>query len=204
MKSILERLTGPELIAYVAKYMFDRNLTDAAGGNLSLREGETLYFSPTLAATNYHWEIGAEDVVVGSMNELETIKNHPRFTREGLSHIAIYKAFPYVQTVLHAHPKYINPFVSLSKPIPPVMNASKSFGTLQYHEPAESYSQDQAEKIVKVLKEQEDRIKNKAAAVLMPKHGIILASANNILIALDCLERMNNNAYTVLAQKYLD
>lgn len=204
MKSLIDRLTSSELIVYVAKYMFDRDLTDAAGGNLSMREGETVYFSPTLAATNYHWNIGAEDVVIGSMKDLDSIKAHPRFTREGLSHIAIYKAFPYVQSILHAHPKYVNPFVASSKPIEPMLNASKHFGTLQYHEKAESYSQDQADKIVKVLQEQEDRMKKKAAAVLMPKHGIIVASANNILVTLDCLERINNNAFTLLAQKWID
>lgn len=203
MKSIPERLTGPELIVYAAKFMFDRFLTDAAGGNLSLREGDTVYFSPTLAGTNYHWTIGAEDVISVSISDLDSLLTHPRFTREGLSHIAIYKAFPYVQSVLHAHPKYIHPFVAQSKPIPPVLSASKHFGTLQYHAPSESYSQEQADSIVEVMKTQEDRIKQKAAAVLMPQHGIILASKGNIMVALDCLERINNNAFAVLAQKFL-
>ncbi len=203
MKSIPERLSGPELVVYAAKFMFDRYLTDTAGGNVSLREGETVYFSPTMAATNYHWIIGKEDVVTGSNHDLDALKEHPRFTREGLSHIAIYKAFPYVQAILHAHPKYINPFVAQSKPIPPVLNSSNHFGTLQYHEEAKSYSQDQAEKIVEVLKTQEDRIKKKAAAVLMPRHGLILASLD-MMVALDCLERMNNNAFSVLVQKWID
>ena len=204
MKSIPERLTGPELIAYAAKFMFDRYLTDAAGGNLSLREGDTVYFSPTLAGTYYHWDIGAEDVVVGSMSDLDALLDHPKFTREGLSHIAIYKAFPYVQSIAHAHPKYLHPFVAQSKPIPPVLNASKYFGTLQYHDESPPYSQEQADSIVEMMKTQEDIIKRKAAAVLMPKHGIILASQSDMMVTLDCLERINNNAFAVLAQKLLD
>jgi L-fuculose-phosphate aldolase len=204
MKSIPERLTGPEMIAYAAKFMFDRFLTDAAGGNLSLREGDTVYFSPTLAGTNYHWVIGAEDVVSGHIDDLDSLVHHPRFTREGLSHIAIYKAFPYVRSIIHAHAKYINPFVAAVKPIPPMLNASKYFGTLEYHEEAESYSQDQADKIVAMLKKQEETIKRKAAAVLMPRHGIILASASDMMVSLDCLERINNNAFVVLAQKLID
>lgn len=204
MKSIPERLTGAEMVVYAAKFMFDRFLTDAAGGNISLREGDTVYFSPTLAGTNYHWDIGAEDVVSGSVNDLDALLVHPRFTREGLSHVAIYKAFPYVQSILHAHPKYLMPFIANSTPIPPVLTASHYFGTLQYHKEASPYSQEQADDIVRIMKTQEDIIKRKAAAVLMPKHGVILASASDMMVSLDCLERINNNAFAVLASKLID
>lgn len=204
MKTIPERLTGAEMVVYAAKFMFDRFLTDAAGGNISLREGDTVYFSPTLAGTNYHWDIGAEDVVSGSINDLDALLKHPRFTREGLSHVAIYKAFPYVQSILHAHPKYLMPFIANSTPIPPVLTASHYFGTLQYHKEAPPYSQEQADDIVRIMKTQEDIIKRKAAAVLMPKHGVILASASDMMVSLDCLERINNNAFAVLASKLID
>ena len=203
MKPIKERLSIPELIIYVAKYIFEREITDIAGGNISVKENGTIYMTPTLAGNQFHWDIGTEDIVVGSINEIELLKKHPRFTREGFSHLAIYHAFPFVGAVVHAHPKYINPFVAQSKPIPPLLNSSKHFGTLQYHEEAESYSQDQAEKIVKVLTDQVERMKVKAAGVLMPRHGVIVASGD-LMTALDCVERMNNNAFTVLAQEWID
>lgn len=203
MKPLSERLTPQELVAYAAKYIFDRGLTDAAGGNISIKNGDDIYMTPTLAGTLYHWHIGPEDIVVGSLKNVNELKNHPRFSREGFSHLSIYKAFPYIGAVVHAHPKYINAFVVQSKPLPPLMRSSAKFGTLEYHEEAEPYSQDQADKIVKVLKKQEDRMKAEAAAVLMPRHGIIIASTD-LMIALDSLERMNNNALTVLAQNLLD
>jgi L-fuculose-phosphate aldolase len=184
--------------------MFDRFLTDAAGGNISLREGDKVYFSPTLAGANYHWGIGGEDVVFGDFNDLDALLDHPRFTREGFSHIAIYKAFPYVKSVLHAHPKYLLPFIAGSKPIPPILNSSKYFDNMQYHKEAPPYSQEQADDIVRIMKTQEDLIKEKAAAVLMPKHGIILASASDMMVTLDCLERINNNAFAVLASKLIE
>jgi len=203
MKPIKERLSIPELIIYVAKYIFEREITDIAGGNISVKENDTIYMTPTLAGNQFHWDIGTEDIVMGSIKEIELLKKHPRFTREGFSHLAIYQAFPFVGAVVHAHPKYINPFVAQSKPIPPLLNSSKHFGTLRYHEEAESYSQDQAEKIVKILTDQVDRMKVKAAGVLMPRHGVIVASGD-LMTALDCVERMNNNAFTVLAQKWID
>ena len=203
MKSIAERMTLPELIVYVSRFMFENDLTDIAGGNISARDGDVLYMTPTLAGNQWHWNIGTEDIVVGSVTKIDDLKKHPRFTREGLSHLAIYKAFPYVGAVIHAHPKYINPFVAQSKPIPPLLSASKHFGKLTYHPEAEQYSQDQAEKIVEVLRNQEERMKKKAAAVLMPRHGLIAASAD-LMTALDCVQRMNTNAFTVLAQKWIE
>jgi len=202
MKSISERMSIPELIVYVCEFMFNHDLTDIAGGNISAKDGDLLYMTPTLAGNQWHWNISAEDLVVGSVNDLDAIKEHPLFTREGLSHLAIYKAFPFVGAVIHAHPKYINPFVAQSKTIPPMLGASKHFGELQYHAEAPQYSQDQAEKVVDVLKGQEERMKKKAAGVLMPRHGIIVASAD-LMTALDCVQRMNTNAFTVLAQKWL-
>ncbi len=203
MKSIAERMTIPQLIVYVSKFMFENDLTDIAGGNISARDGDVLYMTPTLAGNQWHWNIDTDDIVEGTIDHIDDLKQHPRFTREGLSHLAIYKAYPYVGAVIHAHPKYINPFVAQSKPIPPMLSASKSFGELQYHGEAAMYSQDQADKIVEMLRSQEDRMKKKAAAVLMPRHGIIVASAN-LMTALDCVQRMNTNAFTVLAQKWLD
>jgi L-fuculose-phosphate aldolase len=203
MKRITERLTPPELVAYAAKYFFEKGLTDAAGGNISIKIGNDIYMTPTLAGTEYHWQIGAEDVVIGSADKMDELKKHPRFSREGFSHLSIYDAFPFVGAIVHAHPKYVNAFVVQSKPIYPLMRSTEKLGTLEYHEAAEPYSQDQADKIVKVLKKQEDKMRTKAAAVLMPNHGIIVAS-KDLMTALDNLERINNNAWTILAQKLLD
>jgi L-fuculose-phosphate aldolase len=203
VKSLSERMTIPELIVYISKFMFDRSLIDLAGGNTSARDGDTIYMTPTLAGTAYHWNIGVEDVIIGSISNIDELKKHPRFSREGLTHLAIYKAFPFVRSVIHAHPFYVLPFTATCKPIPAILNASKEFGTLQYHPEAPSYSQQQADYVVELLKDKQEQMKKKAAAVLMPRHGIILAGGD-LITTLDCLQRMNTNAFAVLAQKWID
>jgi L-fuculose-phosphate aldolase len=77
------------------------------------------------------------------------------------------------------------------------------FGDLKYHKEAPAYSQEQADYIVDALKGQEERMKSKVAAVLMPRHGIIVAGGD-IITALDCLQRINTNAFSVLAQKWIE
>jgi len=202
MEKIHERMTIQEQIIYSAKFMFDREIIDISGGNISVREGDTVYMTPTLAGNQYHWNIDPEDLVIGSLSKIEELKNHPQFTREGLSHLTIYQAFPFVGAVIHAHPKYILPFTAISKPIPAILSASKRFGELQYHAEAQAYSQEQADSIVQVLMGQENRMKEKAAGVLMPRHGLI-AAGGDLMTVLDCVQRINTNAYAVLAQKLI-
>lgn len=203
MKPIIERLTPQELIIYTSLFMFEHDLTDIAGGNLTIRDGDTLYLTPTLAGNQFHWNLDPEDIVIGSMSDLEGLKKHPRFTREGLSHLAIYQAYPFVKAIIHAHPKYILPFTAQSKPIPPILSASKSFGVLEYHAEAPAYSQEQADFIVEALRGKESQMQKKAAGVLMPRHGAILAGCDLITV-LDCLQRMNTNAFAVMAQKWIE
>lgn len=202
MEKLAERMTIAEQIIYTGKFMFARDLTDISGGNISVREGDVVYMTPTLAGNQYHWDIDPVDIVVGKLSQEQELKAHPKFTREGLSHLAIFKAFPFVNAVIHAHPKYILPFTAFSKPIPAILNAAKRFGEMPYHAEAPSYSQEQAEAIVDVLKGQEDRMKEKAAGVLMPRHGLI-AAGGDLMTVLDVVQRMNTNAFAVLAQSWI-
>ena len=55
---------GRELVAHIGRILFDRNLTDAGGGNISLRVGEVFCMSPTLAGQNKQWQLEPEDVLV--------------------------------------------------------------------------------------------------------------------------------------------
>jgi len=203
MQSIPERLSPEELIVFAGKYIFERGLTDTAGGNISIKVDGNIYMTPTMVGVNYHWLFDEDDVVIGSASDLEGLKKHPRISREGFSHLSIYASFPYIDAVVHAHPRYVAAYVAQCKPIPPIMRASEALGVLEYHEPAEAYSQDQADKIVKVLKKNEATMKKKAGVVLMPKHGVIIAS-QGLMIGLDVLERVNTNAFANLAQKLID
>lgn len=202
MKPISERMTIREQMVHCARFMFERDMIDISGGNISVRDGEDIYMTPTYAGYFHHWNIDPNDIVLGNINKIEELKKHPRFTREGLSHLAIYLVFPKVKAIIHAHPKYVLPFVAQSKPIPPMLNCVKHYGVLQYHEEAVSYSQDQADKIIKVLKTQEERFDNKGAVVLMPRHGLI-APGPDLLTVLDNVQRINNNAFVVLAQSWI-
>jgi len=190
-----------EQIVEIGRMLFERNLTDTGGGNITVREGDLMYCSPRYAGTVFHWDLKPEDIVVGSVLTDELVE-HPRFTREGLSHIAIYRHFPTVKAVIHAHPRNILPFCAMEKPIPPVLRTNEKYGTVGFIPHAPNYSQEQADYIVESFKGKEELMQRSAAAVLMPKHGIILAGAklNEVFSA---LERIDVNAWCVIAGKLI-
>ena len=65
MKKAEEKLfQARKLVAKVGALMLRRNLTDLAGGNISMRIGKKVLMSPTLAGTYKFWNIKPEEVLV--------------------------------------------------------------------------------------------------------------------------------------------
>ena len=186
----------PEQIIYVGCRLFERKLLDMAGGNISVRDGDKLYITARYSASRRHWQNQLENILVGDVHSDELL-DHPQFSREGKAHLAIYRNFPGVGAVIHAHSFHILPFCATGRPIEPVLEQTQKFGVIELVEPALAHSAELANNIVKGLTGQEDRIEQQAAAVLIPQHGIMVAG-KDLLFATDALERIDWNAYCVL------
>jgi L-fuculose-phosphate aldolase len=195
MKSI------PEQICLAGEVMWEKRLTDMAGGNISARVDDVVYMSPRYSGSRFHWHLKPEDLVSGRWEDDE-ITRQPNFSREGWSHLMIYRSFPDAQAVIHAHPFYVMPFAAQCRAIEPVLEATQKFGVVELTKPAPAHSMDLAYNVVEALQGKEERMRKQAAAVLIPYHGIILAGVN-FLLALDALERINTNAYCILARGLL-
>jgi L-fuculose-phosphate aldolase len=154
--------------------------------------------SPRYAGQRFHWDLSPEDIISGSLNDDE-ITHHPRFSREGWSHLGIYRQFPDAQAVVHGHAFHIMPFASLSIPIESVLEGNDKFGLIEVAEPAPAHSKELAEKILACLAGKEERIRKMAAAVILPRHGIIVVG-KDLDFALDALERIDTAAWCILAR----
>lgn len=200
--------TPAELVAYIGRLMFERKLTDISGGNVSLRAGETIYCTPRYAGYRWHWQLEADDIlqVESSLAErsrgADLLAENPAFSREIRSHLAIYHAFPEVGGIVHAHPQHVLPFCAMQLPIEPVLEAAERFGRLTYHAPAPHYSWEQAEAIVRALQGKREQLSRDAAAVLMPRHGILVAGID-LWAAIEALEVIDLNAWCVIAARGL-
>jgi L-fuculose-phosphate aldolase len=190
-----------EKICQAGRIMFDKRLTDLCGGNISARDGETIYMSPRFAGQVFHWDLQPEDLVSGQWAN-DDITNHPRFSREGWSHLYIYRNFPDVQAVIHAHPFHIMPFSAFGKPMEPVLEATMKFGIVGLCEPAIGHTKELGEKIIAAFRGKEEMMIKQAAAVMIPTHGIILCG-KDFDKTLDALERIDVNAYALTVRKSL-
>ncbi len=188
----------PEKLAYVGRRMFERRLADMAGGNISARDGDQVYISPRYSGSRHHWQLNPEDIICGALDS-DDLLNHPRFSREGKAHLAIYRHFPDVTGIVHAHPFHILPFCVAERPIEPVLEATQKFGVVEVVKGAPAHSEELAANVVAGLKGKEANIRKQAAAVLMPKHGIVVAG-KDLFAALDALERIDWNAWCIIAQ----
>ncbi len=191
-----------EQIVAVGQWMFERRLTDIAGGNLSIREHDRIFVTPTAAGQKWRWQLDPMDILCARLDTDELLQ-HPQHSKESLSHLAVYRAFPEVNAIIHAHPFHVMPFCATGKPIQALIPAVQRCGPLEYIPDAPFYSQAQADLIVQNLQAKRARIAEWATGVLLPKHGVFVVG-KNIDATLDCLERIDNAAYCTLATKLIE
>jgi L-fuculose-phosphate aldolase len=191
----------PELIAYIGRRMFERRLTDMAGGNISAYQDGLVYITPAYSAAHQHWQLDPADILMGRLDSTELL-DHARFSREGKMHLAIYRNFPEARAIIHAHAYNIQPFVAACKPIQPVLEATRKFGVIELVEPAPTHTDLLAQNVAAGLAGKENKIPSNAAAVLIPYHGVVVVG-KDLLGTLDSLERIDWNAWCIIAGRFL-
>lgn len=188
-------------MAIIARRLFERKLLDMAGGNISARIGELMVISPRYSGSKKNWQLNPEDFVEGSIAD-KGILNELNISRESKMHHAVYEAFPGITGIIHAHPFNILPFAAASKPIPPVLEDTQKFGTVPVVSFAPAHSSELAVNVVEGLRTQREKMAIQAAAVILPLHGILVA-AKDIFAAIDALERIDWNAWCLIAMNIL-
>lgn len=193
-----------KLVAKVGAMMLKRNLTDLAGGNISMRVEDKIVMSPTYAGTRHFWQIEPEQVLVLDLNG-NKIEGNGEISRESPTHIKLLQNFyPAGQAVIHAHPRNILVFCATEQPIPPVLEGVLKFGEIKLAKYANggTHSEKLAEYVYEALRGQEQLISKQAAVVMAPWHGVF-AVGKDLLITLDAVDRIENNAYCILMGKIL-
>ena len=190
-----------ETIAHVGRLLVQRRLTDFCGGNISLRQGEQVYMSPRYAGAQQQWDIDPTTVVVGPLAGDELL-SHPHFSREGRSHIGIYRTFPQALAIIHAHPFHVMPFCAAERPLPPVIEATEKYGLVEVVPYAPAHTQQLADQIVAALHGKQALIERSAGVLLLARHGLIVVG-RDLYGCLDVVERIDVNAWCILAQKLM-
>lgn len=148
------------------KQMLEKKLTVETWGNLSIRDRETGLIYLTPSAMPYH-TIAPEDVVAVDLAG-NVVEGHRKPTIETELHLALYRARPEVNAIIHTHPIHSQVFAVLRQPIPPIMDEAAQVlgGTVRVAEYALPGTSELAENVRAAM---EGRVR----ACLMANHGAV-------------------------------
>jgi L-fuculose-phosphate aldolase len=184
-------------VCEVAQIMFDRNLTNAAGGNISMRINDKhALMTPTLMAQRKFCRLKPEEILVLDYN-MNKIEGQGEVTRESNMHLSILKEVPLANAVIHSHPKEAMVFACLGTEMPIYYEACEKLEeiiTLPY---AEACSSELAQIATEYFRGRKNELQNHGLAALLRKHGILVLD-KDLYKAYDLLERIETNAFVSL------
>ena len=181
----------------LARLIYARQLSDSAGGNLSVRTGGRIYITPRFMGSRYRWSIEPDMISVLDAETHEHREGPSEFSRESRAHLAIYRAFSEAGAVIHAHPFYVQVFASANRPLPAATEYTRKFGTIPCLPPVKAHSQGLADAVVEAFSARRAEFASHGLAVLLPHHGIMVMG-HDLDEAYDVLERMEVNARCTL------
>lgn len=188
----------------VGQLIYDRRLSDAAGGNLSCRVGDKIYITPRYMGEKHRYKIIADDIILADLNGSIYEGEANMVSREGNLHFGIYRRFPEINAVIHAHPRNILPFATTGVNIPPITDMLVHFniGDVECCAPADPASDELANNVIKVLENKRNAMKEFGAAVMIPKHGILVVGVD-LDYAYAILESIDTAAYVYIESMHL-
>ncbi len=190
-----------ERICEIGRLLYDRKLTDAAGGNISVRVGSQICITPRFAGSNFQWRLNPDQVLVTDSdgNQLE---GNGELSREAKVHFRLFKEFPDGNAVIHCHAEHVLVFCAAGIPMIPVLESTLKFGEIGFCTFAPAHSKELADSIAFELHKKEKALKSQAAAVMAPWHGLFVLG-KNLDAAYDAVERIDGNARILLTSSLL-
>ena len=101
-------------VALFAKLVWDRKLTDGTGGNMSIRNKDKIYITPTSTIKHFLTE---NDIITVDKNG-NKIEGEKEPSSERRMHIKIYEKASDVNAIIHAHPRYATSFAVTFQKLP--------------------------------------------------------------------------------------
>jgi L-fuculose-phosphate aldolase len=188
-------------ITEIGRMLFDRFLTDAAGGNVSVRVGDVICITPRFSGSKYQWRLRPEQVLVVDLTGKKQ-EGEGEISREARVHFRLYQEFPDGMAVVHSHPRNVMVFATAGQPIQPVWEGTLKFGVIQVCKFAPAHTADLAEAVATSMIGQESALRKQAIAVIAPAHGLFTLGIS-LAAAFDATERIEGAAYSILMSKFL-
>ncbi len=176
--------TEKEDVAYFMRRLYDRFLTTASGGNISLKVSEqNVLITPAALDKGI---ISAEQIAVVSMDG-ENLTPTYKPSIETAMHLEIYKKRNDVLAIVHAHPVYASLFTTINRKVNPNLIAEARY---MLGEPTVAeYALMGTNELAQVVAE----ASLKSNVILLKNHGV-LTVGKTLLEAFDRMEVLENCA----------
>lgn len=183
----------------IAKCMWDRRLTNAAGGNFAVRvEENRILISPSMMSEHHQCDLQPEDLLLIDYDE-NVLEGTGKLSRETKMHILLLSGFKNIGATIHAHPFYCMPFIAFSQPIPNVTEATMGRGYVECMPWAKAYTEELAHNVYDYFDQRRELAERKPVGMIMPKHGVCV-SGPTLYGAYSMLERIEADAFCNLAK----
>ena len=187
----------------IAKAMWDRKLTNAAGGNFAVRVADNrILISPSMMSEDEMCDLELEEFLLVDYDG-NVLEGTGKLSRETQMHILLLSRFKFIKSTIHAHPQFCMVFAAAGKPIKTVTEATMKrgeyFGVI---EQAKAYSPQLAENVYKYFDERRELAEKIGIGCIMPQHGVVV-SGDSLMSAFSCLERMETDAICNIFKNFI-
>ena len=183
-----------EKMCAIAREMWERRLTNAAGGNFAVRvDDNRLLVSPRLMSEHKQCRLNPKDILLIDY-ERNVLDGVGELSRETSMHVSLLRGFTHIGCTIHAHPFWCMAFVSQGRPIPSVTEATMGRGGVGCIEYTRAYTPELAKKVYEYFDERRELTEKKPIGVILPQHGVVV-SGPNLFGAYSMLERIECDAF---------
>ena len=184
-----------------AAQMWERRLTNAAGGNFAvLAEEGRILITPSKMSEKRHCRIEPKDILLIDY-EKNILEGEGELSREGDMHLYLLSKFENIGASFHAHPFYSMAFVSAGRPIPSATEATMGRGDVGCIKWTKAYTPELAEEVAKYYEGHRGLANSKPMGVILPLHGIVVTGPD-IYGAYSMLERVECDAFCALMRGF--
>jgi L-fuculose-phosphate aldolase len=196
----------------ISKLMFDRNLTDTCGGNLSLRHNNKIYMTPRFSAEYFNWDLPEEKINIFGLDNKLISGKEDEISREGKLHLGIYNMFDEINAVIHGHPPNLITFSLLEDDVKKKLNKMSRTHMLkgrlnddiiECDRRLPQVSEEQTNNIIGLISERLKIEKSKNTAIILRTHGLVVTSSN-IFKAFSLFEAIEINTKIVIAKAQIE
>jgi ribulose-5-phosphate 4-epimerase/fuculose-1-phosphate aldolase len=185
------------MMVEIAHLLYNRHLTNSAGGNISCRVGDRVYITPRRLGSIHRWRL-TEDMVLVFDRDLHPLSGDPsQVSREAQMHFACYRHFPEINGVIHAHARYLSVFAATGEPVLPASEYTEKFGVVEVVPPLPSHSSELADAVVAKLMPRRDTLRANGLGLILAWHGVVTVG-QDLADAYDVLDRLETSAHTML------